>query len=121
MATCEHIPTITPYCWLSLAISQKIILNSLSGSKCGKSPRADYAPSVNVKTVKQFAEGQLDKAICETLKYSVKPDDLTLTRDSGAWLHEMTRQTFKMRFIATGGVLKGCFKSLMTRSPQMRC
>ena len=38
MATCEHIPTITPYCWLSLAISQKIILNSLSGSKCGKKP-----------------------------------------------------------------------------------
>ena len=72
-----------------------------------KALRADYAPSVNVKTVKQFAEGQLDKAICETLKYSVKPDDLTLTRDSGAWLHEMTRQTFKMRFIATGGVLKG--------------
>ena len=75
-----------------------------------KSLRADYAPSVNVKTVKQFAEGQLDKAICETLKYSVKPDDLTLTRDSGAWLHEMTRQTFKMRFIATGGVLKGVLK-----------
>ena len=75
-----------------------------------KALRADYAPSVNVKTVKQFAEGQLDKAICETLKYSVKPDDLTLTRDSGAWLHEMTRQTFKMRFIATGGVLKGVLK-----------
>ena len=75
-----------------------------------KALRADYAPSVNVKTVKQFAEGQLDKAICETLKYSVKPDDLTLTRDSGAWLHEMTRQTFKMRFIATGGVLKGILK-----------
>ena len=75
-----------------------------------KSLRADYAPSVNVKTVKQFSDGQLDKAICETLKYSVKPDDLTLKRDSGAWLHEMTRQTFKMRFIATGGVLKGVLK-----------
>ena len=65
---------------------------------------------MNVKTVKQFSDGQLDKAICETLKYSVKPDDLTLKRDSGAWLHEMTRQTFKMRFIATGGVLKGVLK-----------
>jgi len=75
-----------------------------------KALRADYAPSVNVKTVKQFSDGQLDKAICETLKYSVKPDDLTLKRDSGAWLHEMTRQTFKMRFIATGGVLKGVLK-----------
>lgn len=75
-----------------------------------KALRADYAPSVNVKTVKQFSDGQLDKAICETLKYSVKPDDLTLKHDSGAWLHEMTRQTFKMRFIATGGVLKGVLK-----------
>ena len=75
-----------------------------------KALRADYAPSVNVKTVKQFAEGQLDKAICETLKYSVKPDDLIVSRDAGAWLHEMTRQVHKMRFIATGGVLKGVLK-----------
>ena len=44
MATCEHIPTITPYCWLSLAISQKIILNSLSGSKCGKKPKSRLRP-----------------------------------------------------------------------------
>ena len=48
--------------------------------------------------------------ICETLKYSVKPDDLIVSRDAGAWLHEMTRQVHKMRFIATGGVLKGVLK-----------
>ena len=53
---------------------------------------------------------QLDKAICETLKYSVKPSDLALERDKGAWLHEMTKQVHKMRFIATGGVLKGILK-----------
>ena len=28
----------------------------------------------------------------------------------GAWLHEMTKQVHKMRFIATGGVLKGILK-----------
>ena len=53
---------------------------------------------------------QLDKALCETLKYSVKPSDLALERDKGAWLHEMTKQVHKMRFIATGGVLKGILK-----------
>ena len=52
---------------------------------------------------------QLDKAP-ETLKYSVKPSDLALERDKGAWLHEMTKQVHKMRFIATGGVLKGILK-----------
>ena len=45
-----------------------------------KALKADYMPSVNVKTVKAFADNQLDKAICETLKYSVKPSDLALER-----------------------------------------
>ena len=31
--------------------------------------------------------------------------------DSGEWLHEITTQTHKMRFIATGGVLKGILKT----------
>ena len=76
-----------------------------------KALRAEYLPSVNVKAVKatldEKGRKQLDKAICETLKYSVKPSDLALERDKGAWLHEMTKQVHKMRFIATGGVLKG--------------
>ena len=84
------------------------------GSKCGQALRADYLASVNVKAVKatldEKGRKQLDKAICETLKYSVKPSDLALERDKGAWLHEMTKQVHKMRFIATGGVLKGILK-----------
>ena len=79
-----------------------------------KALRADYLPSVNVKAVKatldEKGRKQLDKAICETLKYSVKPSDLALEGDKGAWLHEMTKQVHKMRFIATGGVLKGILK-----------
>ena len=79
-----------------------------------KALRADYLPSVNVKAVKatldEKGRKQLDKVICETLKYSVKPSDLALERDKGAWLHEMTKQVHKMRFIATGGVLKGILK-----------
>ena len=35
---------------------------------------------------------------------------MALEGDKGAWLHEMTKQVHKMRFIATGGVLKGILK-----------
>ena len=79
-----------------------------------KALRADYSPSVNVKAVKatldEKGRKQLDKAL-ETLKYSVKPSDLALEGDKGAWLHEMTKQVHKMRFIATGGVLKGILQA----------
>ena len=38
-----------------------------------------------------------------------KPD-IAKDDDGGDWLHEMTKQTLNMRFIATGGVLKGVLK-----------
>ena len=78
-----------------------------------KALRADYLPSVNVKAVKAtLMKKDASNSIkqLETLKYSVKPSDLALERDKGAWLHEMTKQVHKMRFIATGGVLKGILK-----------
>ena len=76
--------------------------------------RADYAPVVDVRAVKARApeaaqtasEAQasaLQRAVAETLKYSVKPGDMTA--DEG-WFLELTRQTHKRRFVATGGVLK---------------
>ena len=79
-----------------------------------KALRADYLPSVNVKAVKatlmkKDASNSIKQSV-KTLKYSVKPSDLALERDKGAWLHEMTKQVHKMRFIATGGVLKGILK-----------
>lgn len=72
--------------------------------------RADYTPVVNVKSVKpakgstkdQFSD-QLSKALCETLKYSVKPDDLVSDRE---WLLELTTQLHKTRAVAVGGVFK---------------
>lgn len=45
----------------------------------------------------------LANAARETLKYAVKPSDMTA---DGAWLLELTRQLDKLRFIASGGVLK---------------
>ncbi|MCG9116997.1 protein rep [Laribacter hongkongensis] len=69
--------------------------------------RLDYLPVVNVKTVKakpgNAPETALRAAVAETLKYSVKPDDMTADAD---WFLEMTRQVHKKRFIASGGALK---------------
>lgn len=72
-----------------------------------KSLKADYTPSVKISAIRADCPEQLKKAICETLKYSVKPDDMVAGFDAGAWLHEVTKQTRNMRFIATGGALKG--------------
>lgn len=68
--------------------------------ECG---RFDYVPVVDVRAVK----GDLGKAVQETLKYSVKPSDM---RADGDFLLELTRQVHHMRFVATGGVLKGVLK-----------
>lgn len=75
-----------------------------------ESMRLDYAPVVDVRAVKDKApkgEGALFAglrgAVAETLKYSVKPSDMT---DDPAWFLEMTKQVHKRRFVATGGALK---------------
>lgn len=71
--------------------------------------RIEYSPRVDVRAVKPKpgVEGTADKAlfisICETLKYTVKEQDLVANAE---WLGELTRQLFKMKLIATGGVLK---------------
>ena len=76
--------------------------------------RLDYSPVVDVRAVKDRAPeaGQtatdtqtaaLQRAVAETLKYSVKPSDMTADAE---WFLELTRQTHKRRFVATGGALK---------------
>lgn len=77
----------------------------------GASLKLDYDPIVHVAAVKpkrgRPAKGEtlpaLVNAAREALKYAVKPSDMTT---DGAWLLELTRQLDKLRFIASGGVLK---------------
>lgn len=80
--------------------------------------RADYLPNVDVRAVKPRApkSGQtptdataraLQGAVAETLKYSTKPSDMVA--DEG-WFLELTKQTHKLRFVATGGALKDVLK-----------
>jgi plasmid rolling circle replication initiator protein Rep len=71
--------------------------------------RLDYRPSVRIQVVKPKSgtkpgstESPLRWAVAETLKYSVKPEDM-MNRD---WLLELTKQVHRLRFIASGGALK---------------
>jgi len=71
--------------------------------------RVDYRPIVDIRTVRarRGAPGEkpLRRALAETLKYSVKPSDM-----HGEWLIELTRQIHKLRFLASGGVLKNMLR-----------
>lgn len=76
--------------------------------------RVNYEPNIDIRTVKtktgeavaNVAE-QLQSAVAETLKYSVKPEDMANDPD---WFLELTRQLHKRRFISTGGALKNVLK-----------
>ena len=82
--------------------------------------RLAYVPQVNVQAVR--AGGKLVKsadvetmreAVGEVLKYAVKPSDVLDEANeeaSAKWFVELTRQTHKLRFIASGGALKDVFK-----------
>ena len=70
----------------------------------------NYEPNIDIRAVKtktgevvaNVAE-QLQSAVAETLKYSVKPEDMA---NDPEWFLELTRQLHKRRFISTGGALK---------------
>ena len=65
-----------------------------------ESLQVDYSPSVNIQVVKG---DNLMKALCETIKYSLKPEDLTSNRD---WLLKVTEQLHGSKSVAVGGVFR---------------
>jgi plasmid rolling circle replication initiator protein Rep len=100
-----------------------------------RSLRVDYDPIVNIKTVKptkkqllptpeEFAENPeladksgMVQAICETLKYTVKEQDLigSYCQDDNAnssWLKAITQHLYKTRKVEYRGVLKEIGKEL---------
>jgi plasmid rolling circle replication initiator protein Rep len=78
--------------------------------------KVDYDPIVDVRAVKakkgtlnatgDASKDAMAQAVCETLKYSVKPDDLLADPE---WLGELTKQLQKTRAISIGGCLKDFF------------
>ena len=69
--------------------------------------KINYEPIVNVKKVKprvgEEERSGLMAAVCETLKYSVKPNDLI---DNSDWLVGLTEQMHNLRTVSVGGILK---------------
>jgi plasmid rolling circle replication initiator protein Rep len=78
--------------------------------------KTDYAPILDVRVVKSTKDTSDDspeasnaamlRAICETLKYAVKPSDLLA---DPKWLDELTKQLQKTRAISVGGCLREFF------------
>jgi plasmid rolling circle replication initiator protein Rep len=78
--------------------------------------KTDYHPIVDVRVVKSKTTSSNDElnasndamaeAVCETLKYAVKPADLLADPH---WLDELTKQLQKTRTISIGGGLKKFF------------
>lgn len=67
--------------------------------------RLDYDPIIDVRAIKPKVQGQtLQAAVVETLKYGTKVED---GMEHADWLYGITEQLHKMRFLASGGVLKG--------------
>lgn len=65
--------------------------------------RVDYVPMVNVQAVKELNSGIAE--LTKATTYSVKPSELV--DEKGAdWLHELHKQCDKLRFIASGGLVK---------------
>lgn len=85
-----------------------------------KSLRVEYTPIVHVTAVKNRLKRELSTSqvglpseivsgVLETLKYTVKPDDLFMGLDpvkNAAWLQGLTDQLHKTRSVALGGVFK---------------
>jgi len=96
-----------------------------------QSLRVQYNPSVYIETIKprkgknqditpenlEQDESGLIKAICDTLKYTVKEQDLlgTFEKDqdeNSDWLKEYTTQMYLARRLEYSGILKGLSKSI---------
>ena len=74
--------------------------------------RVDYLPSVDIRPIK--AESPVE-ILPEILKYTVKEDDLLADQE---WSLELTRQMYKVRTVATGGVLKQYLRKSLEEEPE---
>jgi len=89
----------------------------LSQSKWGamwqKAMQLNYPPVVDIRKVQPKKVGDphqgLREALCEVLKYQVKPEDLFTDPD---WLIELTKQLHKTKAVSVGGIFKQYLSNL---------
>lgn len=72
-----------------------------------QSARLDYKPMTHVKAVPKHDDPTV--IISEILKYQVKESDLIANRE---WFLELTKQLYKTRAVAVGGVLRSYMRDL---------
>jgi plasmid rolling circle replication initiator protein Rep len=73
--------------------------------------RLDYDPVVDIRKI-QFGKLSEAKAVAETLKYTIKPADMTADPE---WLRTVVKQLHRVRSVATGGVLKDLLSTESTQ------
>lgn len=89
--------------------------------------RVDYDPGADIRVVRPksgISEGMtkvditrlsLESGVIETLKYAVKPKEIIKDPE---WFLALARQTYGLRMIATGGVLKGVLQEDKTETDE---
>ncbi len=93
-----------------------------------KSLKVDYPPIVDIQAVKSLtgANQGMREAVIETLKYSVKPEDIlghhlsTHRVSDQEWLVELTKQMYQTRSISTGGVFKEYLRELESENEDLQ-
>lgn len=74
-----------------------------------------YLPNMDIRSVKSKNgdDSRLRGVIAETLKYAIKPSEMLGdgSQDAQEWFLEYSRQVHKLRFVASGGVLKNALKN----------
>lgn len=69
--------------------------------------RVDYKPILDVQALKP--QDSLIRLLAEVIKYSVKESDLTADKE---WFLELTRQLYRTKAIAIGGILREYLREL---------
>ena len=74
--------------------------------------RLSYEPVCHVCSIKSKdgTKDALASAVAEVVKYATTTEDMT--KGGAAWLEEYINQVYKLRFIASGGVLKSILKDV---------
>lgn len=81
------------------------------GERWQAAARLNYTPIIDIRVVKPKDGMSLHGVAVELLKYGTKVTDAMQNPD---WLYGITDQLHKMRFLASGGVLKGLFTEAKT-------
>ena len=76
----------------------------------------DYGPTVHIKKIRPGSDGDFNKAILETVKYTVKPEDFGNGEHSAEWLYGITEQLHGLRSLAVGGsIAKLCSQKTLNK------